>query len=206
VSYYVPIVLENTGRGERSMDIYSRLLKDRIIFLGTPIDDNVANVVIAQMLYLQMEDAKKDISLYINSPGGVVTGGMAIYDTMNFLQCDIVTYCIGMAASMSTVLLAAGTKGKRFALPNSRVMIHQPSGGAGGQTADIAIAAKEILRWRKTLNETISKHTGKSAEQIEKDSDRDYYLSAPEAKAYGLVDHVVESTREAQAIAVQSAA
>jgi ATP-dependent Clp protease protease subunit len=135
------------------MDIYSRLLKDRIIFIGTPIDDMVANLVIAQLLYLQMEDAKKDIHLYINSPGGVVTGGMAIYDTMNFLQCDVQTFCIGMAASMSTVLLAAGTKGKRFALPNSRVMIHQPSGGAGGQAADIAIAAKEILRWRKTLSE-----------------------------------------------------
>lgn len=198
MSYYVPIVLENTGRGERSMDIYSRLLKDRIIFIGTPIDDMVANLVIAQMLFLQMEEPKKDIHLYINSPGGVVTGGIAIYDTMNFLQCDIQTYCIGMAASMSTVLLAAGTKGKRFALPNSRVMIHQPSGGAGGQTADIAIAAKEILRWRKTLNEVLSKHTGKTPEQVEKDSDRDYYMSAPEAKIYGIVDHVVESTREAE--------
>jgi ATP-dependent Clp protease protease subunit len=206
VSYYVPIVLENTGRGERSMDIYSRLLKDRIIFIGTPIDDMVANLVIAQLLYLQMEDAKKDIFLYINSPGGVVTGGMAIYDTMNFLQCDIQTYCIGMVASMSTVLLAAGTKGKRFALPNSRVMIHQPSGGAGGQTADIAIAAREIIRWRQTLNNVLSKHTGKSAEQIEKDSDRDYYMSAHEAKAYGIVDHVVESTREAQSLVVPSAA
>ncbi len=206
MSYYVPIVLENTGRGERSMDIYSRLLKDRIIFIGTPIDDVVANLVIAQMLFLQMEDPKKDIHLYINSPGGVVTGGMAIYDTMNFLQCDIVTYCIGMAASMSTVLLAAGTKGKRFALPNSRVMIHQPSGGAGGQAADIAIQAKEILRWRKTLNETIARHTGKTPEQVEKDSDRDYYLSADEAKTYGLVDHVVVSTRDAQKIAQTAAA
>jgi ATP-dependent Clp protease protease subunit len=187
------------------MDIYSRLLKDRIIFIGTPIDDNVANVVIAQMFFLQMEDPKKDIQLYINSPGGVVTGGMAIYDTMNFLQCDIVTYCVGMAASMSTVLLAAGTKGKRFALPNSRVMIHQPSGGAGGQAADIAIAAREIIRWRKTLNEVISKHTGKNVDQVEKDSDRDYYMSAHEAKAYGVVDHVVESTREAQALGVQTA-
>ncbi len=205
MSYYVPIVLENTGRGERSMDIYSRLLKDRIIFIGTPIDDQVANLVIAQMLFLQMEDAKKDIHLYINSPGGVVTGGMAIYDTMNFLQCDIVTYCVGMAASMGTVLLAAGTKGKRFALPNSRVMIHQPSGGAGGQTADIAIAAKEILRWRRTLNETLARHTGKPADQIARDSDRDYYMSAEEAKEYGIVDQVVVSTREAQA-AVQSAA
>ncbi len=205
MSYYVPIVLENTGRGERSMDIYSRLLKDRIIFIGTPIDDGVANVVIAQMLFLQMEDPKKDIQIYINSPGGVVTAGMAIYDTMNFLQCDFVTYCLGMAASMSTVLLAAGTKGKRFALPNSRVMIHQPSGGAGGQATDIAIQAREIIRWRKTLNETIAKHTGKAAEQVEKDSDRDYYMSAEEAKTYGIVDHVVASTRDAQKIA-QSAA
>ncbi len=206
MSYYVPIVLENTGRGERSMDIYSRLLKDRIIFIGTPIDDMVANLVIAQLLYLQMEDAKKDIHLYINSPGGVVTGGMAIYDTMNFLQCDVQTFCIGMAASMSTVLLAAGTKGKRFALPNSRVMIHQPSGGAGGQAADISIAAKEILRWRKTLSEVLSRHTGRDQEQIDKDSDRDYYMSAPEAKAYGIVDHVVASTREAQTLVVKTAA
>jgi ATP-dependent Clp protease protease subunit len=205
MSYYVPIVLENTGRGERSMDIYSRLLKDRIIFIGTAIDDGVANVVIAQMLFLQMEDPKKDIHLYINSPGGVVTGGMAIYDTMNFLQCDVVTYCIGMAASMSTVLLAAGTKGKRHALPNSRVMIHQPSGGAGGQAADIAIQAREIIRWRKTLNETIAKHTGKTPLQVETDSDRDYYMSAEEAKTYGIVDHVVASIRDAQKIA-QSAA
>jgi ATP-dependent Clp protease, protease subunit len=206
MSYYVPTVIENTGRGERAMDIYSRLLKDRIIFIGTPIDDGVANAVIAQMLFLQMEDPKKDIQLYINSPGGVVTAGMAIYDTMNFLQCDFVTYCIGMAASMSTVLLAAGTKGKRFCLPNSRVMIHQPSGGAGGQAADIAIAAKEILRWRKTLNETIAKHTSKTAAQLEKDSDRDYYMSAEEAKDYGIVDHVVASTRDAQQIAGKSAA
>ena len=193
MSYYVPIVLENTGRGERSMDIFSRLLKDRIIFIGSPIDDGVANVVIAQMLFLQMEDPKKDIQLYINSPGGVVTAGMAIYDTMNFLQCDFVTYCIGMAASMSTVLLAGGTKGKRFALPNSRVMIHQPSGGAGGQAADIAIQAREIIRWRKTLNDAIAKHTGKTSEQVALDSDRDYYMSADEAKAYGIVDHVVTS-------------
>lgn len=204
--YYIPRVVENTGRGERDWDVFSRLLKDRIIFIGTPIDDGVANAVIAQMLYLQMEDAKKDIHLYINSPGGVVTGGMAIYDTMNFLQCDIVTYCVGMAASMSTVLLAAGTRGKRFALPNSRVMIHQPSGGAGGQAADIAIAAREILRWRKTLNEALSKHTGKSVEQIDRDSDRDYYLSAQEAKDYGIVDHVVTSTREVQATGTKTAA
>ncbi len=201
MSYYVPIVLENTGRGERSMDIYSRLLKDRIIFIGTPIDDQVANVVIAQLLFLQMEDPKKDIHLYINSPGGVVTGGMAIYDTINFLQCDVVTYCIGQAASMATVLLAAGAKGKRFALPNSRVMIHQPSGGAGGQAADIVIAAREIQRWRTTLSAIIAKHTGKTAEQVDLDSDRDYFLSAHEAKAYGIVDHVVESTDEAASIA-----
>jgi ATP-dependent Clp protease protease subunit len=206
MSYYVPIVLENTGRGERSMDIYSRLLKDRIIFIGTPIDDVIANLVIAQLLYLQMEDAKKDIHLYINSPGGIVTGGMAIYDTMNFLQCDVQTFCIGMAASMSTVLLAAGTKGKRFALPNSRVMIHQPSGGAGGQASDIAIAAKEIIRWRATLNGVIAKHTGRTPEQVEKDSDRDYYMSADEAKDYGIVDHVVKSTRDAEGLVIPSAA
>lgn len=206
MSFYVPNVIENTGRGERSMDIYSRLLKDRIIFIGTPIDDMVANLVIAQFLFLQMEDAKKDIHLYINSPGGVVTGGMAIYDTINFLACDVQTFCIGMAASMSTVLLAAGTKGKRFVLPNARVMIHQPSGGAGGQAADISIAAKEILRWRKTLSEVLSKHTGKTPEQVDKDSDRDYYMSALEAKEYGIVDHVVASTREAETLAVKSAA
>ena len=205
MSFYVPYIIENTGRGERAMDIYSRLLKDRIIFIGTPIDDGVASVVIAQLLYLQMEDPKKDIYLYINSPGGVVTGGMAIYDTINFLQCDVVTYCVGMAASMATVLLAAGTKGKRFALPNSRVMIHQPSGGAGGQTSDIAIAAREILRWRQTLNEVLAKHTSKTPEQVKKDSDRNYYMSATEAQAYGIVDHVVTSTRDAQSIAAPGA-
>ena len=190
---YVPLptVYEREGRTERAWDIYSRLLRDRIIFIGTPINDFVANAVIAQMLFLQMEDPKKDIHLYINSPGGSVSDGMAIYDTLNFMQCDVVTYCIGMAASMSTVLLAAGTPGKRFALPNSRVMIHQPSGGAGGQTSDISIAAKEILRWRKTINEILSKHSGKSIEQLEKDSDRDYYMSAQEAQAYGLVDEVI---------------
>lgn len=207
MSYFIPTVVETTGRGERqAWDIYSRLLKDRIVFLGTPIDDMVANNVIAQLLFLQMEEPKKDIHLYINSPGGVVTGGMAIYDTINFLQCDVVTYCIGMAASMGTVLLAAGTKGKRFALPNSRIMIHQPSGGAGGQASDIAIAAKEILRWRKVLNDVLSKHTGKEASQIEKDSDRDYYMTALEAKEYGIVDHVVESTRQVEKIAQGAAA
>lgn len=196
MSYYVPYVLENDGRTERSMDIYSRLLKDRIVFIGTPIDDVVANSVIAQLLFLQMEDPKKDINLYINSPGGVVSGGMAIYDTMNFMSCDVVTYCIGQAASMATVLLAGGTKGKRFALPNSRVMIHQPTGGASGQTSDISIQAREILRWRSTLNEILAKHSGKTIEQVEKDSDRDYYMSASEALEYGLVDKVIEAKVE----------
>jgi ATP-dependent Clp protease protease subunit len=191
VPYYLPLVYERDGRSERSWDIYSRLLKDRIVFIGTPINDDVANAVIAQLLFLQMEDGKKDIHVYINSPGGSVTAGMAIYDTIHFLTCDVVTYCVGMAASMATVLLAAGTKGKRFALPNSRVMIHQPTGGATGQTSDITIAAKEILRWRRNINETLARHSGKTVEQIEKDSDRDYYMTAEEAKAYGLVDHVV---------------
>jgi ATP-dependent Clp protease, protease subunit len=197
VSYYLPRVVETTGRGEKiDWDVYSRLLKDRIVFIGSPIDDVIANNTIAQLLFLQMEDPKKDIQLYINSPGGSVTAGMAIYDTLNFLQCDVVTYCIGMAASMATVLLSAGTKGKRYSLPNSRVMIHQPSGGAGGQTSDIAIAAREIIRWRKVLNEILSSHTGKPVEQIEKDSDRDYYMTAQEAKAYGIVDHVFESPKQ----------
>ena len=187
----LPYVYERDGRGEKAWDIYSRLLKDRIIFIGTPIDDFVANAVIAQMLFLQMEDAKKDVHLYINCPGGVVTSGMAIYDTMNFLRCDVVTYCVGQAASMATVLLAAGTKGKRYALPHSRVMIHQPSGGATGQASDISIAAKEILRWRSTINEILAQHSHQSVEQIEKDSDRDFYLSAQEAQAYGLVDCVI---------------
>ena len=164
--YILPTVFERDGRTERSWDIYSRLLKDRIIFLGTPINDFVANSIIAQLLFLQTEDPKKDIYLYINSPGGSVTDGMAIYDTMNLVSCDIVTYCVGMAASMSTVLLSAGTKGKRFALPNCRVMIHQPTGGAGGQTSDISIAAKEILRWRKTINDVLAFHTGKTSEHI----------------------------------------
>ena len=187
----LPYVIESSGKEERVYDIYSRLLKDRIIFLGAPIYDEVANAVIAQMLFLQMEDAKKDIHIYINSPGGSVTAGMAIYDTMNFLSCDIVTYCVGQAASMATVLLAGGTKGKRYALPNSRVMIHQPTGGATGQTSDISIAAKEILRWRDVLNREIAKHSGKSVEQVQKDSDRDYFLTAEEARDYGIVDHVI---------------
>ena len=191
---YVPLptVYEREGRTERAWDIYSRLLKDRIIFIGTPINDFVANAVIAQMLFLQMEDAKKDIRLYINSPGGSVTDGMAIYDTMNFLKCEIVTYCVGQAASMSTLLLAAGTKGKRFALPNSRVMMHQPSGGATGQTSDISIAAKEIVRWRERMNELIALHTNKTKEQVESDSDRDFYLTAYDAAEYGIIDKVIE--------------
>ena len=189
----LPTVYEREGRTERAWDIYSRLLRDRIIFIGTPINDFVANAVIAQMLFLQMEDPKKDISLYINSPGGSVTDGMAIYDTMNFLQCDIVTYCVGQAASMATLLLAAGTKGKRYALPNSRVMMHQPTGGATGQTSDISIAAKEILRWRARMNELISIHTNKTPKEIANDSDRDFYLTAKDALAYGIVDKVIEA-------------
>jgi ATP-dependent Clp protease, protease subunit len=194
---YVPYVIEQTGRGERSYDIYSRLLKDRIIFLGTAIDDHVANLVIAQMLFLQMEDPKKEINMYVNSPGGSVSSGLAIYDTMQFLTCDVVTYCIGQAASMGAVLLAAGTKGKRFALPNARVMIHQPHGGAQGQASDITIQAKEIVRLKERLNQILAFHTGKPVDQIAKDGDRDFWLSSDEAKAYGLVDDVVKSRREA---------
>ena len=196
MSYYLPHIIENTGRGEQSMDIYTRLLKDRIIFIGTPINDEIASAIVAQLLFLQMDDPKKDIHMYINSPGGVVTGGMAIYDTMNYLTCDVSTYCIGMAASMGTVLLAAGTKGKRFALPNSRIMIHQPSGGATGQASDISIAAREIIRWREKLNEVLAERTGKSPEEIKKDSDRDFYMSADEAKEYGLVDEVMNPDPE----------
>ena len=194
MSYYLPIpsVVEHDGRVEREWNIYSRLLKDRIVFIGTPIDDYVANGVIAQFLFLQMEDPKKDINLYINTPGGSVTDGMAIYDTINFLSCDVATTCIGLAASMGTMLLAAGTPGKRSALPNSRVMIHQPTGGATGQAADISIAAREILRWKATINEILATHTGKPIEEIEKDSDRDYYMTSPEAKDYGIIDIVVE--------------
>ena len=192
MSYYLPNVIENTGRGEQSMDIYTRLLKDRIIFIGTPISDEIASAIVAQLLFLQMDDSKKDIHMYINTPGGVVTGGMAIYDTMNYLSCDVATYCIGMAASMGTVLLAAGAKGKRYALPNSRIMIHQPTGGASGQASDITIAAKEIIRWREKLNEVLAECTGQPQDSIKKDSDRDFYMSAEEAKAYGLVDEVME--------------
>ena len=187
----VPMVVEQTGRGERAYDIYSRLLKERIIFLGTEINDDVSNLVIAQLLFLQSEDAEKDISIYINSPGGVVTAGMAIYDTMQFVKCPITTYCMGQAASMGAVLLAAGTKGKRFALPNSRIMIHQPLGGAQGQATDIEIQTKEILRMKKRLNEILADHTGKPIKTIEKDTDRDFFMSAAEAVTYGLIDAVV---------------
>jgi len=192
----IPYVIEQTGRGERGMDIYSRLLRDRIIFLGTAMDDHVANIVIAQLLFLQMEDPKKDINLYINSPGGIISAGLAIYDTIQFITCDVVTYCVGQAASMAAVLLAAGTHGKRFALPNSRVMIHQPSGAAQGQASDITVQAKEILRVKDRLNEILSHHTKQSIETIARDSDRDYFMSAAEAKAYGLVDDVVKSRKE----------
>mgnify|MGYP001304121284 CR=1 FL=1 len=192
----VPIVVEQTGRGERSYDIYSRLLKDRIIFIGTPIDDHVANLVIAQMLFLQMEDPKKDINIYINSPGGSVTAGLAIYDTMQFVTCDVTTYCMGIAASMGAVLLCAGAKGKRYALPNSDIMIHQVSGGAQGQASDVERQVEFMFKLKKRLNRIISQHTGKSVEQVERDADRDYYMTAEEAKAYGLVDEVVESRKE----------
>lgn len=192
----VPIVVEQTGRGERSYDIYSRLLKDRIIFIGTAIDDHVANLVIAQMLFLQMEDAKKDIHIYINSPGGSVTAGLAIYDTMQFVTCDVTTYCMGLAASMGAVLLCAGTKGKRYALPNSDIMIHQVSGGAQGQASDVERQVEFMFKLKKRLNNILSRHTGKPVEVVEKDADRDYYMTAEEALAYGLVDEVVQSRKE----------
>ena len=188
----VPIVVEQTGRGERAYDIYSRLLKDRIIFIGSGIDDMVANLVIAQMLFLQMEDPAKDINVYINSPGGVVTAGLAIYDTMQFVKPDVATYCIGQAASMGSVLLAGGTKGKRYSLPEARIMIHQPWGGAQGTASDISIQAKEILRMKERLNEILARHTGQKLEKIAADTDRDFFMSAEESKAYGLVDEVIK--------------
>jgi ATP-dependent Clp protease protease subunit len=187
----VPIVVEQTGRGERSYDIYSRLLQDRIVFIGTGINDDVSNLIIAQLLFLQSQDATKEISVYINSPGGSVTAGLAIYDTMQFITCDVATYCVGQAASMGAVLLAAGRKGKRFSLPNARIMIHQPWGGAEGKASDISIAAKEILRLKDRLNEILSFHTGKAVDVISNDTERDYFMSATEAKAYGLVDEVL---------------
>ena len=192
----VPMVVEQTGRGERSYDIYSRLLKDRIIFIGTPIDDYIANLVIAQMLFLQMEDAKKDMHIYINSPGGSVTAGLAIYDTMQFVTCDVNTYCMGMAASMGAVLLCAGTKGKRYALPNSDILIHQVSGGAQGQASDVERQVEFMFKLKRRLESIIAHHTGKPVEQVHNDADRDYYMSAAEAKDYGLVDEVVKSRKE----------
>jgi ATP-dependent Clp protease protease subunit len=188
---WIPTVIEKTGRGERAYDIYSRLLEDRIIFVGTPITDTVANIVIAQLLFLQKENKNQEIQLYINSPGGYVSDGLAIYDTMQYLSCDIATYCIGQAMSMGALLLTAGTKGKRFALPHARVMLHQPSGGVGGTAADIERHTEEILKLRREMSQIFAAHTGQSVERIEEDSDRDFFLSAPEAKDYGLVDEVI---------------
>jgi len=193
----VPMVIEQTARGyERAYDIYSRLLKERIVFIGTPIDDMVANLIIAQMLFLQMEDANKEVNVYINSPGGSVTSGLAIYDTMQFIKPDVSTYCIGQATSMGAILLSAGTKGKRFALPNSRIMIHQPWGGIQGAAEDISRHAKEILKLRDEINQILANHTGQPLERIQKDTDRDYFMSAQEAKAYGLVDEVIMTKKK----------
>lgn len=192
MSYYVPYVIEQTGRGERSYDIYSRLLKDRIIFLGTEVDDSVSNVICAQLLFLEADDPEKDISLYINSPGGVITSGMAIFDTMNYIKPDVSTICLGQAASMGAFLLAAGAKGKRFSVPNARIMIHQPSGGFRGQATDILIQSKEIQRMKNDLNRILSERTGQPIEKITADTERDYFMSSSEAKEYGLIDNVFE--------------
>jgi len=189
----VPMVIEQSSRGERAYDIYSRLLKDRILFLGSAMNDEVANLIIAQLLFLESEDPDKDINFYINSPGGVVTAGLAVYDTMQYIKPDIACVCIGQAASMGAVLLAAGTKGKRYALPHSRILIHQPLGGAQGQASDIAIQAKEILRMRETLNQILADHTGKELVEIEVDTDRDFFMSGKDAQAYGIIDHVMAS-------------
>ena len=189
----IPMVIEHSSRGERAYDIYSRLLKDRVVFLGGPIDDNIANLVIAQMLFLESDDPDKDINIYINSPGGVVTAGLAIYDTMQYIKPDITTVCMGQAASMGAVLMAAGTKGKRFVLPNSRIMLHQPSGGSHGQASDIDIQAREILKIRDKINKILAYHTGQDVKRVENDTDRDYFMNAEEAKAYGLVDKVISS-------------
>ena len=199
MSYYVPMVVENSGRGERAYDIYSRLLKERIIFLGGPVDDSVANVIVAQMLFLESEDPDKDIHLYINSPGGVVTAGLAIYDTMQYIKPDVSTICVGQAASMGSILLTAGAKGKRYALPHARIMIHQPLGGAQGQSTDIQIQAKEILRLREVGNEILAHHTGQDTEKINVDTERDNFMSAEEAKEYGLIDEVVLRPKDTSA-------
>ncbi|NLD93511.1 MAG: ATP-dependent Clp endopeptidase proteolytic subunit ClpP [Fibrobacter sp.] len=187
----IPMVIEQTGRGERSYDIYSRLLKERIIFLGSEIDDTIADLVMAQLIFLEYEDPEKDITLYVNSPGGVVSAGLAIYDTIQYIKPDVSTICIGQAASMGAILLAAGTKGKRYCLPHARVMLHQPLGGAGGQASDVAIHAKEIIRIKSTLNEIIQKHSGQPADVIARDTDRNFYMSAEEAKNYGLIDEIL---------------
>ncbi len=192
----IPMVIEQTGRSERAYDIYSRLLKDRIVFIGTPIEDMLANTVIAQLLFLQTEDPDKDIHIYINSPGGVVTSGLAIYDTMQYIKPDIATYCIGQAASMGALLLTAGTKGKRYVLPNSRIMIHQPMGGFQGQATDVEIHAKEILKMKDTLNKIMSKHTGQTLDKMGLDTERDYFMSGQEAKDYGIVDEVIDSIKK----------
>jgi ATP-dependent Clp protease protease subunit len=191
-SILVPMVIEQTGRGERSYDIYSRLLKDRIVFIGQEIDDHVANIVIAQLLFLESEDPDKDIYLYVNSPGGIVTAGLAIYDTMQYVKCPVSTICVGQASSMAAVLLAAGEKGKRIALPNTRIMIHQPLGGAQGQATEIEIQAREILRVRETINGILAKHTGQTLVKIAADTDRDFFMSATEASAYGIIDRIIE--------------
>ena len=191
-SILVPMVIEQTGRGERSYDIYSRLLKDRIVFIGQEIDDHVANIVIAQLLFLESEDPDKDIYLYINSPGGIVTAGLAIYDTIQYVKCPVSTICVGQASSMAAVLLAAGEKGKRIALPNARIMIHQPLGGAQGQATEIEIQAKEILRVRETINGILAKHSGQTLEKIALDTDRDFFMSAPAASTYGIIDRLIE--------------
>lgn len=191
----VPIVVEQTGRTERAYDIYSRLLKDRIVFVGTPVDDNVSNLIIAQLLFLQMEDPDKDINVYINSPGGYITSGLAVYDTLQFVKPDVNTYCIGQAASLGALLLAGGTKGKRYALPNARIMIHQPWGGAQGAAADIGIQAKEILRLKERINKLLAEHTGQTLEKIEKDTDRDFFMTAEEALKYGIIDKVITTLK-----------
>ncbi len=191
----IPYVIERTGREERVYDLFSRLLKDRIVFIGTPIDDTVSNIVVGQLLFLHMENKNQDINLYVNSPGGSVTAGLAIYDTMQFIQCDIATYCIGQASSMAAVLLAAGTKGKRFVLPHARIMLHQPWGQSQGAATDIGIQAEEILRLKSTINEILVKHTGQPLERVEKDSDRDFFMGAEEARKYGIVDEVLATLR-----------
>ncbi|MSP61086.1 MAG: ATP-dependent Clp endopeptidase proteolytic subunit ClpP [Myxococcales bacterium] len=197
-NFIIPTVIEQTHRGERGWDIFSRLLKDRIVFLGTPVDDTIANIVIAQMLFLESEDPDKDVMLYINSPGGLVTAGLAIYDTMQYVRCDVATICMGQASSMGAFLLAAGAKGKRYSLPNSRILIHQPLGGFQGQATDIDIHAKEIVKTRDRLNDLLSKHTGQGLDRIKNDTERDYFMSAAEAKEYGLIDEILMKKKDAE--------